>query len=220
MRESRPPLREALRAATRHRIADAALDLVEEAGIGGLRADAVAARAGVSRRTFFNYVAGTAAALAIPVEDYLAAAHRNFTARPAGEDIVASMIGAVREIETDIVDRLGRMLRLAAASGSVPGPGLETWDRYERVVQDAIAERLPTDTDSLLAATIAAAVMGAGHVATRAWAADAGAATEIADYIARALGYLASITDAAQDVAPEEHDLPGRSKMSRESRCD
>jgi AcrR family transcriptional regulator len=165
----------------------------------------IAARAGVSRRTFFNYVATTEAALSIPAEDYLAAAHRHFVARPAGEDLVTSMIAAVRQIEPDIVTRFGRMLRVAGAADSFHGPGLEAWDRYEQAVRDVIAERVPAGTDPLYAATVAAAVMGAGRAATRAWSAQvlAGGAqqAEIADYLDRALRYLTTMAGAGQDSA-------------------
>ena len=199
MRGTGHSLREEFRVATRHRIADAALDLAAEAGTSELRADLIAERAGVSRRTFFNYVGTTEAALSIPAEDYLAAAHRHFSARPAGEDLVTSMIAAARLIEPDIVARFGRMLRLAEADG----PGLGAWDRYEQAVRDVIAERLPGDTDPLYAATVAAAVMGAGRAAARAWSAQvlSGEARQagIADYLARALRYLATIAEAGQD---------------------
>ena len=155
----------------------------------------------MSRRTFFNYVATTEAALSIPAEDYLAAAHRHFLARPAAEDLVTSMIAAARQIEPDIVARFGRMLRLVGAAD----PGLEAWDRYEQAVRDVIAERLPGDTDPLYAATVAAAVMGAGRAAARAWSAQALAGgaqqAEIAGYLARALRYLTTIADAGQDSA-------------------
>ena len=210
MQTIRPSLREELREATRRRIADAALDLAAETGTSGLRADPIAARAGVSRRTFFNYVATTEAPLSIPAEDYLAAAHRHFLARPAGENLVTSMIAAIRQIEPDIVARFGRMLRLAGAAGSFhgPGPGLEAWDRYEQAVRDVIAERLPEDTDPLSAATAAAAVMGAGRAAARAWSAQALAGgaqqAEIADYLARALRYLTAIGDAGHDSAARQ----------------
>lgn len=211
MQGIRPSLREELRAATRRRIADAALDLATETGTSGLRADPIAARAGVSRRTFFNYVATTEAALSIPAEDYLAAAHRHFLARPAGEDLVTAMIAAIRQIEPDIVARFGRMLRLAEAAGSFHGPGLEAWDRYEQAVRDVIAERLPADTDPLYAATAAAAVMGAGRAAARAWSAQALAGgaqqAEIADYLARALRYLTTIADAGHDSAARKESV-------------
>ncbi len=49
------PLRERHRAETWGAIRDAAGDLVLEVGLSGATIDAIAARAGVSRRTFFNY---------------------------------------------------------------------------------------------------------------------------------------------------------------------
>ena len=48
-------LRERKRVETRHRIADAALDLTLEHGLDGATVEAISAAAGVSARTFFNY---------------------------------------------------------------------------------------------------------------------------------------------------------------------
>ncbi|WP_426592869.1 TetR/AcrR family transcriptional regulator [Cellulomonas sp. McL0617] len=48
-------LRERKRVETRHRIADAALDLALEHGLDGATVEAISAAAGVSPRTFFNY---------------------------------------------------------------------------------------------------------------------------------------------------------------------
>src|SRR6478736_8144712 len=48
-------LRERKRVETRHRIADAAVDLTLEHGLDGATVEAISAAAGVSPRTFFNY---------------------------------------------------------------------------------------------------------------------------------------------------------------------
>lgn len=50
-----PTRRERKKQATRDAIAIAALELIEERGIGALTVDAIAARADVAPRTFFNY---------------------------------------------------------------------------------------------------------------------------------------------------------------------
>src|SRR4051812_43570721 len=49
------PLRERHRAETWTAIRDAAAELAVEEGIAGATIDAISARAGISRRTFFNY---------------------------------------------------------------------------------------------------------------------------------------------------------------------
>ena len=55
MQETVVPLRERHRAETWGAIRNAAGDLAMEAGLSGATIDAITARAGVSRRTFFNY---------------------------------------------------------------------------------------------------------------------------------------------------------------------
>lgn len=200
-----PPLRAQLRAATRRRIADAAMDLATETSVRSLRADDIAARVGISRRTFFNYVSTTEAALSIPVEDYLQAARHHFVARPADAGIITSMVTALGEIEPDVLARFERMLLIVTADASFHQPGVHAWDRSEREVRDAIAERLPPGTDPLYITTLAAAVMGAGRAAARAWAADVVSGTagspDLGDYTTRALGHLAAIERARP--APE-----------------
>ena len=55
MQSTETGLRERKRVETRHRIADAALDLTLEHGLEGATVEAISAAAGVSPRTFFNY---------------------------------------------------------------------------------------------------------------------------------------------------------------------
>ncbi|GAA4678170.1 TetR family transcriptional regulator [Gordonia humi] len=57
MQVSQPSLRERQRLETLTRLHDAALDLVQENGLTETTVSAIADRAGVSRRTFFNYFA-------------------------------------------------------------------------------------------------------------------------------------------------------------------
>ena len=67
---------------TRAALVDAAIEIARAEGLGALTADAVADRAGVSRRTFFNYFPTTDAVLAVPSLDFLARAISDFEARP------------------------------------------------------------------------------------------------------------------------------------------
>jgi len=57
MQENPPGLRERQRRRTTKELHDAAVELVSEQGLAAVTAEAVADRAGVSRRTFFNYFA-------------------------------------------------------------------------------------------------------------------------------------------------------------------
>ena len=64
-------LRERKKAATRRELAVAAYEVIRDNGVDELSADAVAERAGVSRRTFFNYFPTVEASVVPIVEEFL-----------------------------------------------------------------------------------------------------------------------------------------------------
>ena len=57
--------RELKRRETRERIVDSATDLVEEHGFDNVTVEDICAKAGISRRTFFNYMDGKDEALSL-----------------------------------------------------------------------------------------------------------------------------------------------------------
>lgn len=164
-------LRERHRRDTRRRIAEAAYAIASQKGMGQLKAEAIAERAGVSRRSFFNYVPSAEAALSLPIEDFLEAVRQNFLARPAGEDVFEAMAGAISAVDPELVERLGQVSAVPGGSEASARYQLAAWDRYERAVAEILARRLGKGADPLYVATLAAAVMGAGRVAVCTWAA-------------------------------------------------
>jgi AcrR family transcriptional regulator len=165
-------LRERHRRDTRLRIAEAAYECAVAMEPGGsLSAEEIADRVGISRRTFFNHVAGIDAALGIPVEDYLEAVRLRFMARPASETVFEAMEGALGEVEPELVERLARFCALPTAlTESSARHQMAAWERYERAVRDGLRKRLRPGADPLLVSTLSAAVMGAGRAAFEAWA--------------------------------------------------
>ena len=79
--------RERKKATTRATIAAAAFDLVRDQGPEALTAEAIAERAGVSRRTFFNYFPSVDAAVAGSIESLLDDLTEMLSDRPADEPI-------------------------------------------------------------------------------------------------------------------------------------
>lgn len=77
-----PTLRDRKREETRRAIAGAAYAIVRDAGVAAVTADAVAERAGVSRRTFFNYFPSVESVLTASVTDFFAALSERLDQRP------------------------------------------------------------------------------------------------------------------------------------------
>ncbi len=186
-------LREQHQRDTRRRIADAAFDLARREG--DVRPDAIAERAGISRRTLFNYVPSADAALSLPVEDYLEVAVRRFRERPAGEDVFTAMAAAVSSIEPELVARLERFSSLQHQHAGEAGARhyLLVWEHSEAQVRESLAARLGKRADPLFVATLAGAVMGAGKAAVAAWVAQPRSKRPIplTTFFVRTLGYLA-----------------------------
>jgi AcrR family transcriptional regulator len=197
MAKSRPGVREQQRANTRQRLSEAAFELAEAEGVESLTADRIAARAGVSRRTFFNYVSSAEGALNIAVEDFLAFAYGAFQARPADEPLLASIVAVMSSADPALVAALERGAPFVRYH-------LEVWERDEVGISSLIASRLPPGAEPLFVRTLAAAVMGAGRAGVSIWAQEpAETRLPVNAYMIRAIQYLANLFPqaASQEVS-------------------
>jgi AcrR family transcriptional regulator len=238
----RASLRERKKLATRRALRRVALDLVSERGFAHVTIEDIAEAADVSPRTFFNYFPSKEAVLFGTSPDRIEAVREGILRAAPGESALAAvrvvLAGEARHraeelwaLGGDAASWLRRMksaqadphLRAAHASQMAAG---------ERLVAEAVAERLGTDPDrdpypGLLAAT-ATAVMRATLTF---WAASGGAVsldelTRLAcdalaaglpeDCALRAAGDLAppgpatpapdpELTDTAQPRAGKDH---------------
>ena len=128
---------------TRAALVDAAIEIARAEGLGALTADAVADRAGVSRRTFFNYFPTTDAVLAVPSLDFLARAISDFEARPWDEPVPAAAAEALLH-DADLLNRLfTEKLQAAADAKETEWAWIETLDEALRKVV-----RKPTGFDA------------------------------------------------------------------------
>ena len=92
MTTSQPSLRERHRARTLAGIHQAALDLAGEGSYSDTTVDAVAERAGVSRRTFFNYYASKEdAVLGLTPPHITEAAHARYMDRSTGDEFARTV---------------------------------------------------------------------------------------------------------------------------------
>ncbi|MBR7743665.1 TetR family transcriptional regulator [Phycicoccus sp. BSK3Z-2] len=174
-----PTDRESKKRRTRLRLHTAAVRLAVERGYQATTADEIAAAAGVSPRTFFNYFATKEDAIVGSDPDRPARLHRAVVERPSherpAEALRAVLTDQVREMEGD--PDLWRMRSTLAAST----PELSTrlagaGDRLETALVEAVYLRAGTDpADDLatgLSARLAMAAVRAAFHQHRAAGAD------------------------------------------------
>jgi AcrR family transcriptional regulator len=175
-------LRTRKRAETRDALVQAAYAIVRDAGFEGLTAEAVADRAGVSRRTFFNYFPSVESVLTASVTEFFASVGDRLEARPADEDVLDSALAVVTDPgDGDLLERIGVLAAAGEASPHARGlilvelhawlDWLEGWLR-RRLVPDATHPQ-PTD---LYVATLASSLVAAAEAAFRVWLREGAAA--------------------------------------------
>jgi AcrR family transcriptional regulator len=164
-------LRTRKRETTRRALTEAAFALVRDAGVEGVTAEAVADRAGVSRRTFFNYFPSVESVLTASVAEFFAAVGARLEARPVHEDVLDGAVAVITEPGDDtLVERIAVLAAAGEASPHARGlilVELHTWlDWFEGWLRG----RLPEGSSELLVATYASTMCGAAEAAFRVWA--------------------------------------------------
>ena len=169
--------RELNKAATREAIASAALDFLRNQEMNSFTVDDVAAAAGVSRRTFFNYFSSVEAAVASYTQRYLDAVITEFKARPADESILETAQAALSAVgNTDDLAILAETVSLTQD----PHLGrfqLQAWDECTTKIAEVARERLPDGTSELYVLALVGALMGSCRAAVQIWCQEFGADT-------------------------------------------
>ncbi|MHA7261889.1 TetR/AcrR family transcriptional regulator [Arthrobacter sp. TMN-37] len=171
---------------THKAIAEAALTLARSQGAGSFTVDQIAARAGVSRRTFFNYFHSAEEALNVSTESFLELAISSFARRPAEEpllDAVIAALAATAKVQDLAVH--GELFRMAAGSPELLRAQLHAWERAEARIVEAVSDRLGDGASPLYIGALVGSVLSCAKAAMQDWAAhgpepgeDAGAALE------------------------------------------
>lgn len=191
-------LRDRKRERTRHDLALAAYQIVRDEGVDAVTAEAVADRAGVSRRTFFNYFPSVESVLTASVAEFFASLSRRLEARPAGEPVRDSLLSVVDDpSDLELVQRIGALAAAGEASPHAKGLILAELHAWLDWFEAWLRERLGPGPTELEVATLASTVVGAGEAALRVWARHA--VTEPAD--ADAPGFLAMFADALHSLS-------------------
>lgn len=151
-------LRERKAQRVRGAIHEAMLTLTEERGYDAATVDQVAERAEVGISTIYRHFDNKDAILLAPVADDVATLAEVFAARPADEEVMASLAHAVRQVLDRTPEERARITRLRAQLDVAPGPRARLWDLWyqERLLlEEAIAERVGRGADPLWVAAAA-----------------------------------------------------------------
>jgi AcrR family transcriptional regulator len=184
-------LRELKRQATRARIVEASLALFAAQGYEATTLDAVAAQAGISRRTFFHYFKSKEEillSLQTGLGESLVAA---LQVSPEDTPMSALRDAVLRTASAYPQDQLVAIDRLMRASEAVQSRKQASYKQDELVVFRAL-ERLYPGHDRLQLRLLAMVAVGAGRVALDAWS-DEGRNGPLTNYLERyfdALGQL------------------------------
>jgi AcrR family transcriptional regulator len=145
----------------------AAVDLALERGVERITVADIAAAAGVSRRTFFNYFATKEDALVGENPQMAEFLGQALAGRPAGEPPLTAVHRALQEtfavfLTDDIRDRIAARHRLLAACPGLLPRHLARYAAFEHLLAEAVTARStgsdPAADPELLATVIAGAV--------------------------------------------------------------
>ena len=161
--------RELNKVATREAIANAALEFLRSGGLNSFTVDDVAAAAGVSRRTFFNYFSSVEAAVASFTQDYLDQVIVELQARPADEPVLESA-----QIALSAVGSARNLAILAETFTLTQDPQLgrfqlQAWDECSVKIIEVARHRLPPGADELYLHALVGAVIGSCRAAFLVW---------------------------------------------------
>lgn len=185
-------LREQKRKQTHARITEAGLRLFRAQGYEATTLDAIAAEAGISRRTFFHYFkskddillslqSGPGEALAAA----LAARHEGLTPFAA---VRGAMLALVAQYPPDELIALDRLMR---SSEAIQARKQASYARDEALVLEALRTHWPEKSDTHLR-MVAMLAIGVSRVALDAWNKDGGR-RPLADFLAEGFDAIEAV---------------------------
>ena len=187
-------LRERKKADTRRRLADAALDLATARGVHGFTVAEVAAAAGVSPRTFFNYYRTKEEAVFRWDADELDEMAVALVARPAEEHPVAALAAAVTPTPERVdaaVARWTARSRLVERDPGLLPHHLAGIAEVEARLATAMRERLGSPVDDPFPVAVVGATLGALR-ATLEWRDRVEPPPRVMSLLATMIGHLSN----------------------------
>jgi AcrR family transcriptional regulator len=175
-----------------HRLAEAAVALFDENGYDATTVDDIAARAGVSRSTFFRHYHSKEDAI-FPDHDALLARIDTRLRASAADTAIVAITDAVRLVLAHYVDDAEVSLRRYRLVREVPAlrdREIASVARYQRLFREFVGEWLGDSPDAgLRAELMAASVVAAHNQVLRGWL-RAGGAYDPFGLLDHALGYV------------------------------
>jgi AcrR family transcriptional regulator len=165
--------RERKKQATRQALHESAFLLVEEQGLAAVTIEAIADRADVATRTFFNYFASKEEAVLDRDPARPGALRKALLERPEGEEVLTALRRVLDELMAEEVldgERLLRRMRLIRSEPLLRGAMAAMHDEIEEALVAAVAQRTGQDPDAdLYPALVVSAALGAFKVALLHW---------------------------------------------------
>jgi TetR/AcrR family transcriptional regulator, regulator of mycofactocin system len=181
---------------TRHHLQDIAIEMFSTQGYDEVTIEALAAAAGISRRTFFRYFSSKADALMADFDEDV----ERLRSVLAGSDPDLPLMDAIRtavvevnDYRTDDLVRLRQRLLLQHSNPALLANGILHYEEWQAVVAEFAAGRLGQQPGDLLPQVIARSVFGAAYAGFMAWLAD-----ERGDLSPRLDGALRAMAEAFQ----------------------
>ncbi len=170
--------RERKKQATRQALHEAAFLLVEEHGLAAVTAEAIADRADVATRTFFNYFSSKEEAVLDREPGRPEALRQALLERPAGEDALTALRLVMEElVAQEILDgeHLLRRMCLIRSEPLLRGAMAAMHDQIEEALVAAVARRTGQDpVVDLYPALVVSAGLAAFKVALLRWSDQGG----------------------------------------------
>ncbi|WP_233496114.1 mycofactocin system transcriptional regulator [Geodermatophilus sp. TF02-6] len=180
------------RTETRARIEQAALDLFTRRGFEQVTTDEIADAAGISRRTFFRYVATKADAVWGDFGSHVDRLDRLLSATRPDQPVLASICAAYVEVNDYAVADLPMLRQRMTLVLGEPALQAHSQVRYadvDRVVAEHVARRAGLTPGALLPRLVATSTRAAATTAFEVWLADG--TTSLADDLHAAFDQLA-----------------------------
>ena len=187
--------RERKKHATRLALRTAALDLAQERGLAAVHINEIAARAGVSTRTFFNYFDMKEDAALIDLPGIDEEELQQLARSPSDEGLwveITRLFAAAADRTTHEDIELPRLLQLHDRNPSLITRQLGHFRQFEEMLTEAVLARLCDGPSARMKAElIAGAAMAAGRVGIHRWGLDE-RKRPASEYVREAFELLAS----------------------------